>query len=135
MGKFRPGQSGNLGGRPPGRRDRRAQLRELIDAEAAELVAVAVRAAKGGDLGALALLLSRAIAPLRPVADPVQFDMPAGASLADQARAVLAAVASGRLDPMTARSLIDAIAGAARVIETDELLRRIEALEGGTDEP
>lgn len=135
MGKFRPGQSGNLGGRPPGRRDRRAQLRELIDAEAAELVAVAVRAAKGGDLGAVALLLSRCISPLRPVADPVQFDMPAGASLADQARAVLAGIAAGKVDPMTGRSLIDALAGAARVIETDELLRRIEALEGGADEP
>ena len=135
MGKFRPGQSGNLKGRPKGSPDRRAQLRELIEAEAAELVAVAVRAAKAGDMGALALLLNRCISPLRPVADTVQFDMPVGSTLADQARAVLAAIAGGRLDPMTGRSLIDAIAGAARVIETDELLRRIEALEGGTDEP
>lgn len=135
MGKFRQGQSGNPGGRPPGRRDRRAQLRELIDAEAASLVAVAVRAAKAGDLGALALLLNRCISPLRPVADPVEFDMPAGASLGDQARGILQAIAAGKVDPMTGRSLIDAIAGAARVIETDELLRRIEALEGGTDEP
>ncbi len=135
MGQFRPGQSGNLKGRPKGSRDRRAQLRELIESEAAELVAVAVRAAKEGDLTAVALLLSRCISPLRPVAHAVQFDIPAGASLADQARAVLVAVASGRVDPMTGRSLIDAIAGAARVIETDELLRRIETLEGGTDEP
>ena len=135
MGKFRPGQSGNLKGRPKGSPDRRAQLRELIEAEAAELVAVAVRAAKAGDMGALALLLNRCISPLRPVADTVQFDMPVGSTLADQARAVLAAIAGGRLDQMTGRSLIDAIAGAARVIETDELLRRIEALEGGTDEP
>lgn len=133
MGKFRQGQSGNLKGRPKGSRDRRAQLRELIDAEAAELVAVAVRAAKGGDLGALALLLNRCISPLRPVADPVQFDLPAGATLADQARAILAGIAAGKVDPHTGRALLAAVAEVGKIIEVDELTRRIEALEKGTE--
>lgn len=134
-GRWQPGESGNPTGRRPGSPDRRSHLRSLIRAQAPELIQLAVAAAKAGEMTALGLLLARCVPPLRPASDLVTIDLPPGASLADQARAVLAAIAGGRLDPMTGRSLIDAIAGAARVIETDELLRRIEALEGGSDEP
>jgi len=127
---FKPGQSGNPKGRPPGRPDRRSQLRALIDAEAPALVARAVELALAGDVQALGLLLGRCISPLRPTSEPAPFPLPDG-GLGDQARAVLGAMARGELDPHTGRSILDGLAAAARVIETTELIDRIERLENG----
>jgi len=131
---FKPGQSGNPKGRPPGRPDRRSQLRALIDAEAPELIQLALVAARAGDTTALSLLLARCVAPLRPESGRVAFDFPAGASLADQARSILAAIGTGMLDPHAGKALVDAIAAVGRVIELDELERRVAALEGDPHE-
>jgi len=67
------------------------------------------------------------------VAALVKSDRPAGASLSDQARAVLAAIAAGNVDPHTGRALLAAVAEVGKIIEVDELTRRIEALEKGTE--
>ena len=75
--------------------------------------------------------LARAVPPLRPVSDPVAFDMPAGASLADQARAILTGVAAGRIDPIIGKALVDAVAAVANVAALDEIERRLSALEDG----
>jgi hypothetical protein len=131
MPKFRPGVSGNVKGRPRGVPDRRAPLRELIAKQAPELIRLAVDAAKAGDTTALGLLLARCVAPLRPASDPISFDMAPGASLADQARSILAAIADGRIDPHTGRALVDAVAAVGRVVELDEIERRLTALESG----
>ena len=45
-GRWQTGESGNPTGRKPGSRDRRSQLRALIQAEAPELIAMAVKLAK-----------------------------------------------------------------------------------------
>lgn len=133
MAKFRPGQSGNVKGRPRGVPDRRRALREKIDAHTDELIALALQSARAGDTAALSLLLSRAVGPARPEAAPVTFALPDG-SLSEQAKAVLRAVADGQLDPHTGRALVAAVAEVGRVVELDELTRRIEALErGGQD--
>jgi len=134
-GRWQKGESGNPAGRTPGSPDRRSQLRALIDAEAPALVRLAVAQALAGDSQALGLLLARCVAPLRPESGRVAFDFPAGASLADQARAVLAAIAAGRVDPHTGRAMVDAVAATARVIEADEIERRLTALEQGVSEP
>lgn len=128
---FQPGRSGNPKGRRPGIQDRRSVLRELIAKQAPELIQLAVNAARAGDTGALGLLLARCIPPLRPTGDTVQFELPAGASPAAQARAVLAAIAAGKLDPHNGRALLDAIAATLRIVEADEFERRIAALERG----
>jgi hypothetical protein len=130
MPKFQPGKSGNAQGRPRGVPDRRAPLRELIAKQAPELIAVALAQAKAGDTTALGLLLARCVPPLRPASDPISFAMPAGASLADQARAILAGIASGDIDPHTGRALVDAVAAVGRVVELDEIEKRLTALEG-----
>jgi hypothetical protein len=130
-GRWQKGESGNPTGRKPGSPDRRSQLRALIQAEAPELIAMAVKLAKAGDATALSLLLARCVAPLRPASDPISFDMAPGASLADQARSILAAIADGRIDPHTGRALVDAVAAVGRVVELDEIERRLTALESG----
>lgn len=126
---FQPGRSGNPKGRRPGIKDRRSALRDLIAKQAPELIQLAVNAARAGDTGALGLLLARCIPPLRPTGDPVHFELPAGASPSDQARAVLAAIAAGELDPHNGRALLDAVATVVRIVEADEFERRIASLE------
>ena len=128
---FQPGRTGNPKGRPRGVPDKRGALRAMIIDQAPELIQLAMDAAKAGDTAALSLLLARAVPPLRPVSDPVAFDMPAGASLADQARAILTGVAAGRIDPIIGKALVDAVAAVANVAALDEIERRLSALEDG----
>ena len=128
--KFPKGKSGNPRGRPPGRPDKRAAWRaELGDALPA-ILARLVEAAKAGDVQAAALILSRVAPPVRPQREPVELPALAKArTLGEQARAILAAVAAGELSSDQAAELLAAVANAASAIETDELARRLDALE------
>lgn len=130
---FKPGQSGNPRGRPPGRPDKRTILRELVRPHAPELVEKALELARAGDAAAIRLLLDRAIPPLKPAAEAVTFPMPADASnLAAVGRAVVAAIAEARLPPDVGRSLLDSLAALAGLVEHEDVLRRLEALEAAT---
>ena len=50
------------------------------------------------------------------------------------ARAVLGAIAEGRLAPDTGRQLIDAINATQNIILVDEIAKRVQALEGGSND-
>lgn len=50
-------------------------------------------------------------------------------SLSEQGRAAIDAMAAGTIAPGVAASILQALAAQARVVEVDELLRRIESLE------
>lgn len=134
MARYRKGQSGNPAGRPPGVPDRRRELRELIRPHVPELVAQALALAKAGDAAAIRLLLDRALPPLKPTAEAVTYPHPEAGTLADQGRAVLAAVAAGQVPPDIGRHLIEALAAQGRLIELDEIERRLTALEESTRE-
>jgi len=54
---------------------------------------------------------------------------PLTGELADQGRTVLAALSEGRLTPTQAATVMQAIASQCRIIEIDELARRVAALE------
>ena len=127
--KFKPGRSGNPAGRPKGTKDRRTELRALIKPHAPDLIAKALELAKGGDVQALRLLLERAVPPIKATSEAVAFEVPGDGNLADTGRAVMRAIASGTLPPDTGRQLIDALAALGRVVEIEELERRIAALE------
>ena len=55
--------------------------------------------------------------------------LPVGATLAEQARAVVQAAADGEIAPSQAAQIVTALGGVAKIIETTELVKRIEALE------
>ncbi|MEW9570532.1 DUF5681 domain-containing protein [Rhodanobacter sp. Si-c] len=130
---WKKGQSGNPAGRKKGSINVATRLRTMIDAEA--IVRMLELKALEGDVQAARTLLERALPVYRSTASPVELSaMESAETLSDKAHAVLAAVASGELPPDLGASLVTAIGNVTRVVEVDELLRRIEALEKHREE-
>lgn len=125
--RFKPGQSGNPAGRKPGTGEV-ARLRAAIAENLPELLKVLADRALSGDIGAARLLLERTIAPLKPSEEVTPLQMPTG-TLTEQGSAVLAAVASGQIAPGQGAALLASLGALAKLIETDELEKRIAALE------
>jgi len=125
---WKPGQSGNPRGRPQGS-GQVAVLRQAISEAIPAIVAQMVERAKEGDVAAARLLLERTIPPLKPVELPVAINFPAASSLTEQAQAVIDTAASGQVAPSQAASLLAGLAAFSRIIEVDELEKRISRLE------
>ena len=125
---WKPGQSGNPRGRPPGAGEV-AKLRAAIAGKVPAILESLTAAALAGDVQAARLLLERTLPALKPAEQAQALHLPDG-TLTTQGRAVLAAVAAGELAPGQGAALLGAIGTLARVAEVDELARRIEALEG-----
>lgn len=128
MAKFRPGQSGNPAGRPRGIRNTSSALREAIQTELPSIIQSLLEKAKGGDIQAATLLLSRALPPLRPEPRHMPVNV-VGDTLADKAEAIGAAALSGDIASNTAHELMGILATQAKVLEISELLARIENIE------
>lgn len=127
--KWQSGQSGNPGGRKPGT-GKIDKLRAALTKELPEVLAALVARAKAGDTGAIKLILERTVPALRPVDAATPLNLPADGGLADRGRAVLAALATGQLPANQAANILQGLGNLAKLIELDELARRIEALEG-----
>lgn len=125
--KWKPGQTGNPKGRPPGQSEI-TRLRSSIMNDAPEILAGLVTAAKAGDVQAARLVLERVLPPVKPIEQAIELQL-TGDTLTDQGRAVLSAVSAGALAPGQGSQLITAIGALARVAEIDELSARITALE------
>jgi hypothetical protein len=126
-GSWKPGQSGNPAGRKPGTGEV-AQIRASIAARVPELLTAMMTKALEGDVGAARLLLERAVPPLKAAEQTQALSLPDG-TLTQQGRAVLACVAAGELAPGQGAQLLTGIGTLARVVEIDELAKRIEKLE------
>ena len=126
-GRWKRGESGNPAGRQRGS-GKIGPLREAIAKDLPAIIQSLTIAAKGGDVGAARLLLERVLPPVKAVEQPAPIDLPAG-SLADQGRAVVLAAGAGTLAPSQAAQLLSGMSSLAKLIETDELERRIAALE------
>lgn len=124
---WKPGQSGNPKGRPPGVGELAKLRAALADALPNVLDTVKAKALEG-DIGAARLLLERVLPPLKAMEPAQALTLPDG-SLTDQGRAVLASVAAGELAPGQGAQLLAAIGSLARVAEIDELAARVAALE------
>ena len=112
MSRWKPGQTGNPKGRPPGQ----SEITRL-------------RASLAGDVQAARLILERILPPVKAIEQAVELQLPADGTLTAQGRAVLSAVAGGDLAPSQGAALLGAIGTLARVTEIDELTARIAALE------
>lgn len=127
MARFEKGQSGNPAGRPPGIVNQ-AKLRESIAKDIPEILGAMVEQAKAGDVQAARLLLDRTLPAIKPTDTPITLPL-AGSDLGADGRAVIAATGQGDISPDQAKTLLSGLGTLARVVETDELLKRIETLE------
>ena len=126
-GTFAPGNPGGPG-RPPGRGPA-AEMREMLATDVDKIIGVVRAQALAGDAQAIRIILDRVLPSLRPVELPAALTLPAGGTLADHAHAVVQAAADGDIAPSQAAQIVTALGGVAKIVETTELIKRIEALE------
>lgn len=126
--KFKPGESGNPAGRPPGKTVG-SLLRKAIESRSDEVVQVVVDAALNGDMAACKLLLDKIIPPLKATAPSIELPGTTGLPLAEQGTCVISAALSGQIPGDLASQLVGALSAQAKIVETTELVARIEKLE------
>lgn len=128
--RFKPGNPGGPG-RPAGSRNAATVLLDkMASDDASDVLQATLEAAKGGDLRAAEIVLSR-VWPARK-SRPVALSLPAIKTAADIVEAlgiVASAMAEGDLTPDEAQAVSAVLEGKRRAIETVELEARITALE------
>lgn len=131
---WQKGETGNSSGRPAG--SGKAQIVRRIVSEVFGdengAIKVVAELAKGGDLQACSLLLSKTIPALRSSHEAVMLiDAEALGAMTASQRAALINQASitGRLPADIALLLLDGIEREYRILESTELCERFEALE------
>lgn len=127
MAKFKKGQSGNPKGRAPGSGEA-AKLRADLLEHVPTAIEALVAKIKDGDVSAIRVLLDRVLPPLKAVDRPVPLLLPNG--LAAQGRTVMEALGRGEITPDEAANIMQSVLAQTRIVEVDELERRIAALEG-----
>ena len=128
---FKPGQSGNPGGRPKGSRNRvTLALESLLDGEAHALTQKAVELALGGDLVALRICLDRILPPRKD--RTVLFELPSIATIEDAPRpmaAITAAIAQGEITAAEASDVSQLVDAYVRSVEASDLAKRLRTIE------
>ena len=128
---WKPGQSGNPKGRPPGSRNRVTLVAlAAMEEGAAAIAKKIVEMAKQGDMSAARLVLERLVPPAKE--RPIFLDLPDTSSadgVAQAQAAILQAVAIGDLLPGEAATLAGIVEARRKAVETQELEARISALE------
>ena len=125
---WKKGQSGNPNGRRAKGLATAERLRNALVKDLPEILEKIVESAKGGDMTAARTILERVLPPLKAVEVPAYLDALTG-SLSDQGQLILQAMADGALSPGQASQLLGALAAQAKIVEVDELTRRIADLE------
>ena len=124
--KFKPGQSGNPKGRTKDKTPA-TMLRKAIADEMPEIIKTLIDQAKNGDTTSAKILLDRCVPSLKPQSMPIS--LPVNGTLAEQGGEIIRATMSGLIAPDIGSQFITALANQGKLIETDELIKRVEALE------
>ena len=129
---FKKGQSGNPDGKPPGSRNKATLAAEaLLDGEAEAITRKAIDKALEGDLAAIRLCLERILPTIK--SRPIEIDLPPVETAQDIQAAqgsVIAAMARGEITPDDAGTIAGVLEARRRALETVELEKRIDILEG-----
>jgi hypothetical protein len=121
--------SPNPKGRPKGIVDKRQKLQAAFADDAVAIVKVVIDAALAGDMQAANIALARIAPPLRAAAERVQFELSPERPLSEQAGQILRAIADGKVDPETGKTLITCLHSVSGIKATEELEQRIITLE------
>jgi hypothetical protein len=127
--KFKPGVSGNPKGRPPAK-IKAAEVRAAINNNLTDIINAMIERALSGDVAAGKVLLDRVCPTLKPQATPINIDINPDASLAQIGDGLIKATLTGAIPADVGAQLITALANQSKIVELDELVKRIEALEG-----
>jgi hypothetical protein len=138
MPRGRPFPPGNhFGrGRPKGSRNRKTGLAEaLLDSHAEALVTQALALAEKGDAPVLRILLGH-ILPRRQEPLPKMGPLPMGTAeeLAQASETVLKQVISGQIHVRDAKLMADLLEQRRLILETENLEKRLRAMEQKVDE-
>ncbi|MEI6269493.1 MAG: DUF5681 domain-containing protein [Methylococcaceae bacterium] len=130
--KFTPGTSGNPNGRP---KNKSAPLmfRRAIAEAMPDIIKMLIDAALSGDVGAATVLLNRCVPAMKCEAQAI--NLPVKKTLPEQGNEIVKATVTGRIPPDVGSQLITALAAQAKLIELDDLIGRIAALEAKKNEP
>ncbi|WP_295624615.1 DUF5681 domain-containing protein [uncultured Nitrosomonas sp.] len=131
-GRWKSGESGNPKGRKPGTGEV-AKLRASIAKDVPDIIKQLVIKAKEGDAQAARLLLERVLPPMKPIEQHVEINLPENADLSTQGQAIFQAIGTGTLTPSQGNALLTSLGTLARVIELDELEKRLTALEDANE--
>lgn len=123
---FQKGTSGNPKGRTPAHLTA-AKVRKSIHDDLPDILNKLIDLAKGGDVQAIKLVLERVCPALKPQATPI--NLPVSNSLAQQGNEIIRATMQGHIPPDIGSQLITALTNQAKIIELEDLTKRIEALE------
>lgn len=126
--KFALGQSGNPNGRPRGSGHRQMLFDSLVEPHREHLVKKSVELALSGNERMLCILLERLL-PAKPTGELISIHCELDGSLTDQGNKVLSLMTGGELTLAEGEALLQAISLQAKLLETDELIRRIVQLE------
>ena len=90
-----------------------------------------IQKAQEGDISAASLVLKYSLSPKRPVNDKLEINCLIGkdVTLSEKATMLVDQALQGKCDPVVAATLVGVIAQTVKVIEQDELIDRIEAIE------
>ena len=126
-GQFKQGSSGNPKGRPP---IMPTEMRTKLTEASPAIIEKIIESAQSGDMTAARLVMER-LAPVRKASsEPVVIDgLEAAESLSDKAKCILNSVARGECPADIGATLIQSIGAVAKIIEIDDLERRISVLE------
>ncbi|MFI3157519.1 MAG: hypothetical protein QX199_15335 [Methylococcaceae bacterium] len=131
MPKFKKGlPSPNPSGRPKGNTTA-AKLRELLAEDLEDIIHTLKSLAKSGDVSAIKLILDKTVPSLRPQQESFIVNTIEGDTLADRGNLILDNVFRGDVSPDAGAVLLTALANQARLVESTELMARIEKLEAG----
>jgi hypothetical protein len=128
MAKFKKGISGNPTGRKPGVSDKRTKLRDLLTPHAPELIEKLIDQAKNGDPNAMKICIDRLIPKIKD--DAINLSDQLHGSLTEKSLAIFSMLTNGKINPYEAEILLQSLTNTAKLTETDELITRIENLEG-----
>lgn len=125
MAKFKKGQTGNAKGRPPGAPNKATRaFREAVAVVCSELGGDHMLTWARDNPGAFYTIASRLVPPGTPVnIGPLE------GTLAEKSDKVIAAMASGVITPEQASTIMSALTAQARIVEIDDLARRVKTLE------
>jgi Family of unknown function (DUF5681) len=124
--RFKPGKSGNPSGRPANKAAT-ILLRKAISEAMPEIIQSLIDAALSGDTQAATTLLNRCVPALKAEAQTI--NLPVKPTLVEQGTAIVKATMGGSIPPDVGAALITALANQSRIIEIDDLTKRMEILE------